>query len=175
MSRSEFERLYDAQAPQLLGFFARRTGDPHSARDLWAETFAQAFAGRRRFRGQTSQEAVSWLYGIAFRQLAQYHRRGAIEQRALRRLAIEPPALSDDDVERLGELAALGELCQDVGDAMARLSAPLREALRLRVVDELPYADVADRLQITPEAARVRVSRALCTLRAAMPTDRSTR
>lgn len=114
MSRSEYESLYDSCAQTLLGFFVRRTSDPHTARDLWAETFAQAFIARRRFRGSTPQEAESWLYGIAYRQLAQYHRRGAIEQRALRRLAAEPPALSDEDLERLDELAGLGQLGSEV-------------------------------------------------------------
>lgn len=57
---------------------------------------------------------------------------------------------------------------------MSRLPANLRDAVSLRVIDELPYADIAARLSITPQAARVRVSRALCTLRAAVPTDRRT-
>ncbi len=174
MSRSEFESLYDLSAEALLGFFVRRTGDPHTARDLWAETFAQAFAARRRFRGSTPLQAESWLYGIAYRQLAQYHRRGAIEQRALRRLATEPPALSAEDVERLQELAGLAQLGHDVGAAMSRLPTAQRDAVALRVIDELSYADIANRLNITPQAARVRVSRALSTLRAAVPTDRST-
>lgn len=174
MSRSDFERLYDACAQGLLGFFVRRTGDPHIARDLWAETFAQAFTGRRRFRGSTPQQAESWLYGIAYRQLAQYHRRGAIELRALQRLATDPPELSDEDLERLHELAGLTQLGNDVDAAMHRLPKGLRDAVALRVIEELPYADIADRLDITPLAARVRVSRALCRLRAALPTERST-
>lgn len=174
MSRGEFESLYDASAATLLAFFMRRTGDPHSARDLWAEAFAQAFAARRRFRGSTPSQAKSWLYGIAYRQLAQYHRRGAIEQRALRRLATQPPSLSDEDLERLGELAGLDELGSEVDAAMQRLPAGLRDAVALRVIDELPYIQVADRLNITPQAARVRVSRALSTLRATIPNDRST-
>ena len=36
-----------------------------------------------------------------------------------------------------------------------------REALELRVVSELPYDEVAERLAIRPAAARLRVSRAL--------------
>ena len=174
MSRSEFVALYDSCAQTLLGFFVRRTGDPHTARDLWAETFAQAFAARRRFRGSTPEQAQSWLYGIAYRQLAQYHRRGAIEQRALRRLSTDPPPLSDADLERLDELASVAELGVELGAAMERLPAGLRAAVALRIIDELPYADIAHRLDITPQAARVRVSRGLTTLRAALPTDRST-
>lgn len=169
MSRSEFEALYDRCAQPLLGFMMRRTGEPQAARDLWAETFAQAFAGRRSFRGATPERAESWLYGIAYRQLAAYHRRGVIEQRALRRLAAEPPPLSDGDLERLQRLDELGD---DATAAIERLPRSLRDAVVLRVVDELPYVDVAHRLSITPQAARVRVSRALSTLRTAVPTDR---
>lgn len=174
MSRSEFEALYDACAQALLAFFVRRTADPHTARDLWAETFAQAFAGRRRFRGSTPEQARSWLYGIAYRQLAQFHRRGAIEQRALRRLAADPPPLSDADLERLHELAGGAELGAEVEAAIQRLPAAQRDVVALRIVDELPYAAIAERLQITPQTARVRVSRALTALRATIPTDRST-
>ncbi|MBI2684611.1 MAG: hypothetical protein HYX33_04375 [Actinobacteria bacterium] len=89
----------------LLGFFVRRTGDPHTARDLWAEIWARAFAARRRFRGSTPREAESWLDGSAYRQLAQYHRRGAIDQCALRRAATEAPALSYSYVGRPSDLA----------------------------------------------------------------------
>lgn len=169
MSRRDFDDLYDACAQQLLVFFARRAADPHTARDLWAETLAQAFAARGRFRGRGPEQARSWLYGIAYRQLGQYRRRGVIEQRALRRLALEAPALSDEDVERLDELAHVGPA---VSEAMHRLPMSLRDALALRVLEELPYAEVATRLNITPGAARVRVSRALSALRAAATTDR---
>lgn len=69
LDRPAFAHLYEQRADDLLVFFTRRTLDPEIARDLWAETFAQAFAARRRFRGQSSEQAVSWLYGIAYRQL----------------------------------------------------------------------------------------------------------
>ena len=51
MSTPEFEHLYRASAQPLLVFLARRTLDAEVALDLWAETWAAAFAGRRRFRG----------------------------------------------------------------------------------------------------------------------------
>lgn len=55
----------------------------------------------------------------------------------------------------------------DVDAAMGRLTTALRDAVPLRVIDEPPYAEIADRLNITPLAARARVSPALCRLRAA--------
>jgi RNA polymerase sigma factor (sigma-70 family) len=46
--------------------------------------------------------------------------------------------------------------------ALAELPEHERDALELRIVDELPYKEVAERLEIRPAAARrLRVSRAL--------------
>jgi RNA polymerase sigma factor (sigma-70 family) len=45
--------------------------------------------------------------------------------------------------------------------ALEQLPEHERDALELRVVDELSYDQVAERLEIRPTAARLRVSRAL--------------
>jgi DNA-directed RNA polymerase specialized sigma24 family protein len=41
------------------------------------------------------------------------------------------------------------------------LSDNAREAIMLRVVDELPYSELASRLAISEQAARLRVSRGM--------------
>ena len=46
-------------------------------------------------------------------------------------------------------------------EQLAGLDRGQRQALWLRVVDERPYVEVAARLGITEQAARMRVSRAL--------------
>ena len=46
----DFGVFYDRHIRALLGYFARRTGDPEVAADLAAETFASALVARRRFR-----------------------------------------------------------------------------------------------------------------------------
>ena len=45
--------------------------------------------------------------------------------------------------------------------AVADLSTSERELLDLRVVQERPYGEIADRLHCTEQAARLRVSRTL--------------
>src|ERR671919_2136554 len=82
---SAFGGFYAAQSRELLAFFMRRTFDLEAARDLTAETFAQAFRHRRRFRGSTEAEAGAWLYGIARNQLSHYARAGQVERKALTR------------------------------------------------------------------------------------------
>ena len=66
-------------------YFARRTRDAELAADLTAETFAAALDGAHRHRPDKGP-AVAWLYGIARRKLAHAARKGAVEDRARRRL-----------------------------------------------------------------------------------------
>ena len=159
-----FAAAYRTHSRSILIFLARRTYDPETALDLTAETFAQAYEGRRRFRGATEEDVAAWLFGIARHVLARYLRRGSAERRALTRLGVEVPSLEPDDLVRIVELAGLDELRGAVARELGALSEEHREALRLRVVEELSYDDVAQRLSITEPAARARVSRGLRTL-----------
>jgi len=158
---SAFSRVYEAKAQDLLAFVLRRTFDVEVARDLTAETFAQAFEHRGRFRGKTDAEAEAWLYAIARHLLGRYARNGVIERRAVKRLGIQLPAVSDDDHQRIVELAGLADLRETVADAFSTLPPEQCEALRLRVIDEHEYRDVAATLGVSEETARARVSRAL--------------
>ena len=165
---SNFAAFYARFAPGLLVFFSRRTFDIEIACDLTAETFAEAFRCRHRFRGASDREAAGWLYGIGAHQLNRFIRRGAAETRALRKLGIDVPPLDDEDRVRIAELASLGSLRAAVAEQFSQLPAKQRQALGLRIVDELPYAEVADRLAISEQTARARVSRGLRNLRGAI-------
>jgi RNA polymerase sigma-70 factor (ECF subfamily) len=163
-----FTAFYREHAQDVLVFFTRRSYDVEVALDLTAETFAQAFASRRGFRGSSEAEARAWLFGIASHQFAGYVRRGRANRRLLRRLGVEVPAPDDAERERILELAGLRSRRAIVAQELARLSAEQRDALRLRVVDELSYTVVAQRFGITEQAARMRVSRGLAALARAL-------
>lgn len=165
-----FAAFYRAHADRLLVFVTRRVYDHEVAMDLTAESFAAAFIKRRRFRGTTEAEAEAWLYAIAKRNVSRYFRRGVAERRALERLGLEVPRLDDADIERLDELAGTQGLRAAVAQELGTLSAEQRTALSLRVVDELPYDEVASRLGVSEQAARARVSRGLRHLGAALAT-----
>ena len=164
LTADDFAALYDRHARTLVLFFQRRTYDPEAAVDLMAETFAAAFHDRRGFRGKGGDDAAAWLYGIARHKLAAYYRRGAVERRALSRLGVERRGLTEEEIERIEQLADTAALRGEVAQALGALSADLREALELRVVQERPYAEVAELLRISEPTARQRVSRALRTL-----------
>jgi RNA polymerase sigma-70 factor (ECF subfamily) len=160
----DLARLYDRHAGELLAFLARRTCDPEASLDLLGETFASAFEDRMKFRGGEA-EARAWLYGIARHRLIDYLRRGRVELRALRRLGVERRALTDGEYDRIEELSASRELRSQLAEPLAALTTEQREVLRLRVVEERSYAEIARTLDISEQTARARASRALRALR----------
>jgi RNA polymerase sigma-70 factor (ECF subfamily) len=165
---SDFAAFYAEHAERVLIFLARRCLDPEVAVDLMAETFAQAYAGRRRFRGTTDAEASAWVFAIARHQLSGYFKRGRAERKAVARLGIEVPPVEPEDLTRIEELAGLGTLRGAVSEQFGRLSTDQRDAMRLRLIDELPYPDVARELDVSEQTARARVSRGLRRLAAAL-------
>jgi RNA polymerase sigma factor (sigma-70 family) len=157
-----FGMFYDRHVHSVLGYFARRTGDPEIAADLTAETFASALCARRRYR-PGGAPAGAWLFAIAARRLADFQRRGRVEQRARRVLAMERVPLGSDDadmVRMLGDDAAVSLL---VG-----LPAEQRSAIRAHVVEERSYEEIAGSEQVSEPVVRQRVSRGLAALRTRM-------
>ena len=155
-----FGEFYDRHAQPLLAYFARRTWDAQEAADLTAETFAMAFASRRRYR-DTGAPAYAWLLGIGRHQLARAARRRGVDDRARRRLGIERVELDDASLARIEQLAELDALRPALAAALEQLPGGTARAVCLRITDELPYAEVAQRLGCSEGAARVRVTRGL--------------
>lgn len=161
LNADEISDLYARHARSLIAFFARRTYDPEVAVELMAETFAAVVADRRRFRGRGEQEATAWLYAIARHRYSDWLRHARVERRALARLGLDPPQLTDAQLERIDELAGTAALRSRVAEQLDALAPDHRAALQLRVVDERTYEEVAARLGVSEQTARARVSRAL--------------
>jgi RNA polymerase sigma factor (sigma-70 family) len=159
--RADVSELYRRHADDLLVFLVRRTADVEIALDLWAETFAIAMEGAGRYRGKSDAEAAGWLWGIARNQLALYYRRGKAERAAMDRLGVERPEVDAEVEEEITRRAELEAIRRELARAIAILSDGTRAAVEMRVVEELPYATVASRLEISEPAARARVSRGL--------------
>lgn len=155
-----FAEFYDRHAEELLRYFARRTLDPDVAAELTAETFAEAFASRHRYR-ERGVGAAPWVYGIARHQLSRFFRSGAVEARARHRLGLPERDVSDADYERIEELIDFEQVGRAIAGALTELSAEQREAMTLRVIEGRPYEEVARMLACTQETARARVSRGL--------------
>jgi RNA polymerase sigma factor (sigma-70 family) len=158
-----FAAFYRVHVRGVIAYFRRRVGDAELAADLTAETFAAALDGRRRYASARGP-AAAWLYGIARRQLVTFQRRGHVERRARRRMGMARIDLTDAMLERVEAIADAERV--DVDVALGSLPAGQRDAVRARVLDERSYEEIAAAQQISPLAARQRVSRGLAALRA---------
>jgi RNA polymerase sigma factor (sigma-70 family) len=150
-----FRELYDRYADRVLGYHLRRSRDDDAAHELTAETFAQAWLVRARFRDECGGSAGPWLFGIARNVLLASVRRRRLEAGARERLGmLAAPAAAPEE-----------SWLEGLDEALDELPESQREAIRLRVIDDLGYSDVAASLGTTPAAARVRVHRGLAALR----------
>jgi RNA polymerase sigma-70 factor (ECF subfamily) len=163
-----FVPFYRQEAEAVVLFLTRRTLDGEVALDLTAETFAQAWRGWPGVREDSREEMRAWLFTIARRQLGHYLRRGQAQRTAIRRLGIRTPSVHEDDLSAIEDAAGLGDARLELKMQLARLSEDQRDALQLRVVEEMPYEEVARRLGVSEQAARARVSRGLRALQRAL-------
>ena len=123
---------------------------------------------RARFSDRAGGSAAPWLFGIARNTLLMSVRRGAIERRACQRLGL---------LERLDrEPAAVTPRpawADEADELLDALPPSQREAVRLRVLEELEYEQVAGALGTTPgDRAGPRPPRAVTPPRAPFATPR---
>ncbi|MCH1883359.1 RNA polymerase sigma factor [Agrococcus sp. ARC_14] len=152
------DRALEAAAPALLGYFLRRTDDPHDAAALLNETLFTAWRAAGRMP-KDEERARMWLFGIA-RNTLRHHERGQRRRTAAvlelsKVIAAAPRLLADDD--------AVG-----VRDAVASLPTELAELIRLVHWDGFSVEQAAALLRIPASTARSRHARAKALLRAAL-------
>ncbi|HUA49223.1 MAG TPA: sigma-70 family RNA polymerase sigma factor [Solirubrobacteraceae bacterium] len=155
-----FGAFYRRHAVGVERWIRRQTPDAVTAADLTAETFAQALVGLKRFRGSSDDAACGWLYGIARNLVRRYHRRGRVELATCRKLGIQ----LDHDLDELAEIESKMDAAEQAATltrALDTLPDSQRQALQLRVVDEMDYDQAAALMGTSEQNARIRVSRAL--------------
>jgi RNA polymerase sigma-70 factor (ECF subfamily) len=163
--KDRFEAIAPALVEPLRRYLARRT-DPTTADDVLAETLLVCW----RRLDDVPADALPWAYGVARRCLANAERSVRRQQRLAARIAVvDPPAdrvpgpedgpgaTADPDLE-----AAWGALRDE--DA---------ELLRLWAWERLTPAEIAAVLDITPNAASIRLHRARGRLRAELAARKS--
>src|SRR5919204_1202552 len=99
-----FRELYERYAERINAYHERRCRNADTAHELTAETFAQAWISRTRFRDEAGGSAAPWLFGIARNVLLTSVRKGRLEQAARERLgllddprAVAPSPLAPED------------------------------------------------------------------------------
>ena len=166
-----FGTFYERHAPRVHGWLARETGSRELAADLTAETFAEALRAVHRFRGVHAASGAAWISAIAANVLRHYQRSDRAGTSARQRLGIPVREAELPDWTDVDARAAASARGRELTAALALLPSDQRTAIDLRVVQQLPFDDVAARMQCSEPAARMRVSRALRTLRSHLDTE----
>ena len=157
-----FAELYCRHARAIHAFLRPRVPE-RVAGELTAETFAQAALRLRRFRDEAGGSALPWLYGIARNLLRTFHERERIESRARHKLGL-PLDTYELDVQATNDRLDAERLAPRLSLALDSLPSAQRRAVELRILEELPYKQVASSLGCSEVAARIRVTRALGSL-----------
>ena len=155
-----FRVVYDRHAVRVCRFLESRCDDRDSALDLTAEVFARAWLQRSRFRDEAGGSALPWLLGIARNALRTSLAKQRIETDARLRLGVD-----HHDIAIEPDVGWLDADDGPIDAALRRLPEAEQAAVALRVVESLPYRDIAARLDCSEAAARVRVHRGLSRLR----------
>lgn len=154
MILDDFDQLVRDTSPALLAYLARRVDPPHDAADVLAEILLSAYRKLDTVPAD-QQEAKFWLFSVARRQLANYHR-GKKRHRNLATRLAESIRISSPEPAHTAARELLGHL--PVRD---------RELVTLIIWDGFGVAEAGSVLGISPSTARSRYSRAKEKLRAA--------
>ncbi len=146
--RERFEALAPALVEPLRRYLARRT-DPATADDVLAETLLVCW----RRLDDVPDEALPWAYGVARNCLANAQRGVRRQERLAARVAVvDPPHPTTPGPGEDGD--------PDLTEALAALREEDAELLRLWAWEQLSPAEIAAVLDITANAASIRLHRA---------------
>ena len=137
----------------LVRMLYRRTGDRERAEEIAQEVFARAVAAPPR-------NPRPWLFAVALNLVREEARTTLRRERRL----VLYRAEQADQASRPDEELDRGDRIARVRAALDELSPDATAAVRARVIEGLPYEEVARRCGCSVGAARVRVSRALAGL-----------
>ncbi len=145
----QLERLYREVGPALLGYFRRQPALASNAEDLLQDTFVRALKRVDRLPPPVSPRA--YLFGIARHVSIDALRR----LRPVEELTPDTPAVTKPEDDRL----------EPMRHAIAGLPETHREALLLKLQQELSYEEIAEVLAIPVGTVRSRLHYAVLHLR----------
>jgi RNA polymerase sigma-70 factor (ECF subfamily) len=159
-ARLDLQHLYAEFQPRIRRYLGRLAG-ASDADDLTQETFARVGLALGAFRGESS--LATWVYRIATNVAVDRTRSAAFQLQAR---AADPEALTAlGTPPAIEEEIARREMSECVRSHVDRLPADYRAVLVLSEMEELADRQIAEILEISLEAAKMRLHRARARLR----------
>jgi len=183
-SREAFDALVSRWQGRLLTFFFRHCGDRELAEDCTQEVFVRLYKARDRY--SPDAQFSTFLFTIARHYWIDVARSRAVRPDQQRGVGGVDDEEREDRLSRLPSAepappaqVALSDDLARMHQALEQLPEPLRDVVRLGVIEALPYAEVSQILAIPIGTVKSRVHAAVQALRARMidelPERRATR
>jgi len=156
--RAACEAFVDTHYAGVYRFFTWLSNNADTAADLTQETFAHSWASAETLEAARVPDLKAWLYGIArnrWRKRCRDSQAGWAGNTDLEAAEELPDPTPGPEALALRAFEAAA-----VVRAVADLPLDYREALVLRVFEELTYGQIGEALGITEGLARWRVHRA---------------
>jgi RNA polymerase sigma-70 factor (ECF subfamily) len=168
--RNAVERLYRDVAPLVIGYL--RANGAREPEDTASEVFVSMIGGLEHFTGD-EPHFRSWLLTITHRRLVDdFRRRGRRPEEPLEADAIVDRAsiaTTDGESEAMARLRTRGVL-----ESLDRLTDDQRAALMLRVLADLPVAEIADIMGKPQTAVKALLRRAFASLERQLSQEEAT-
>ena len=160
--RTAFDELVKATYHRVHGLALRLTGNEHDADDVVQDTYVRAYRSLQKFRGDA--RFSTWLHRITANSASTFMGR---RQRDSRHDDIDCVINLADHREANDPEFALqnGAVGQRLRRALDNLPELLRNVVVLRDVHGMSHREIAEELEISEAAAKVRLHRARARLR----------
>lgn len=144
----------------LLRFARRRLADPALAEDAVQDVFEAVIAGRAAFAGRAALR--SWLTAVLKHKIVDVIRRSPLHESLDARDDVDGGGSPEPACPRLqpDEVAELRQRLARTLDRIEALPSSLREAVRLRVLEQRDSREVCTALGISEDNLFVRLHRA---------------
>lgn len=146
-----FGELYEIWAAKVYRFVFSRVKSIPVAEDITADVFLRAWQKLHQYKPRVGISFSSWLYTIARNGVVDYYR---LNQRS---------ELSFEDLPEMADLEGeeLYREKSEIEQALTNLPEEYEKVLRLRFVEQLPIARVAQIMKKKEDNIRALTSRAL--------------
>lgn len=164
--REAFGTLVDRHAGALSAILRQKAGRDVPVDDLLQEVFARTLANVATFRGQASY--VTWATSIGLNLVIDWRRKRTRRARLLPTEDVDGDSLAHPAGAHPLETLEQRDEARRAREALDELPDLQRVAITLRVVEDLSYGEVADRMGAPVGRVRTWVSRGLKRLRDAL-------
>ncbi|AKM84905.1 TPA: hypothetical protein DHW58_01635 [Patescibacteria group bacterium] len=150
-----FGELYEIWARRVYRFIYFKIRSVPMAEDMTSEVFLKVWQKIHQYKPQAGAKFSAWLYAVARNVVIDYYRVSSREELSFENL----PEIADLEGEEPYREAS------HIESALQRLPEEYQKVLRLRFVDEMPIARVAQAIKKKEANVRAITVRALARLR----------